>query len=194
MSSKAFFRYVICGAAIQTATFLIASLGQKLDFRHRRSSSSREVVCTSGCKVELQGPIFSSVCGSEVCEHSCHNVVLIYLLMWRDAFTVESGKCGSDMKMLFIHFCHAYCNKKSGYEDNLFRYHAIYRNEWMTQRVLTGQQQDNCCNAVHFCAHLCAWRIAVNWLVNKHSLSWVNILSGSFTSPLCLIQQVGYGW
>lgn len=112
MSSKAFFRYVICGAAIQTATFLIASLGQKLDFRHRRSSSSSEVVCTSGCKVELQGPIFSSVCGSEVCEHSCHNVVLIYLLMWHDAFTVESGKCGSDMKMLFIHFCHAYCNKK----------------------------------------------------------------------------------
>lgn len=52
------------------------------------------------------------------------------------------------MKMLFIHFCHAYCNKKSGYEDDLFRYHAIYRNEWMTQRVLTGQQQDNCRNAV----------------------------------------------
>lgn len=119
MRSKAFFRYVICGAAIQTATFLIASLGQKLDFGHRRSSSSREVVCTSGCKVELQGPIFSSVLwqmkvwsSSEVCEHSCHNVVLIYLLMWRDAFTVESGKCGSDMKMLFIHFCHAYCNKR----------------------------------------------------------------------------------
>lgn len=144
MSSKAFFRYVICGAAIQTATFLIASLGQKLDFRHRRSSSSREVVCTSGCKVELQGPIFRSVCGSEVCEHSCHlsvNVTrCIHSWKWK-------------MWKWYENVIHSFLSrllqqKESGYEDNLFRYHAIYRNEWMTQRVLTGQQQDNCRNAV----------------------------------------------
>lgn len=146
---------MICGAAIQTATFLIASLGQKLDFRHRQSSSSREVVCTSGCKIELQGPIFSSVLwqmkvwsSSEVCEHSCHNVVLIYLLLW---WCIHSWKW--KMWKWYENVVHSFLSRllqqtEGGYEDNLFRYHAIYRNEWMTQTVLTGQQQDNCRNAV----------------------------------------------
>lgn len=63
---KPFFRCIICDTAIQTSRFLIASLGQKLDFRHRPSSSSREVdlhfwLLSRDAGRDWICPIFSSV-------------------------------------------------------------------------------------------------------------------------------------